>query len=64
MAKASTSKATKTAQQAEQDDNFALRSLQETLEKEKRFKPSDEQLMHFYEQMLLIRRFEEKAGQL
>ena len=64
MAKASTSKATKTTQQAAQDDNFTLRSLQDTLEKEKRYKSSDEQLMHFYEQMLLIRRFEEKAGQL
>ncbi|MFB0611488.1 pyruvate dehydrogenase (acetyl-transferring) E1 component subunit alpha [Aurantiacibacter poecillastricola] len=41
-----------------------MRSLQETLEKDRRFKASEEQLMHFYEQMLLIRRFEEKAGQL
>ncbi|GAA5057838.1 pyruvate dehydrogenase (acetyl-transferring) E1 component subunit alpha [Erythrobacter westpacificensis] len=63
MAKASTSKADKKEQTAG-DDDFALRSLQEALEKEKRFKPSEDQLMHFYEQMLLIRRFEEKAGQL
>ncbi len=63
MAKASTSKAEKNAQTAGEDD-FALHSLQEALEKEKRFKPSEDQLMHFYEQMLLIRRFEEKAGQL
>ena len=63
MAKASTSKAEKNEQTAG-DDDFALRSLQEALEKEKRFKPSEDQLMHFYEQMLLIRRFEEKAGQL
>ncbi|WP_120078625.1 pyruvate dehydrogenase (acetyl-transferring) E1 component subunit alpha [Aurantiacibacter odishensis] len=63
MAKASDSKAEKNAQPAG-DDDFALRSLQEALEKEKRFKPSEDQLMHFYEQMLLIRRFEEKAGQL
>ena len=63
MAKASTSKAEKNEQTAG-DDDFALRSLQEALEKEKRFKPSEAQLMHFYEQMLLIRRFEEKAGQL
>ena len=33
-------------------------------EENKRFDASDEQLLHFYEQMLLIRRFEEKAGQL
>src|SRR5690606_2144674 len=29
-----------------------------------RFKASDEELLHFYEQILLIRRCEEKAGQL
>ncbi len=43
---------------------FALRNLQELLDADKRFDASDEQLLHFYEQMLLIRRFEEKAGQL
>ena len=70
MAKASTSsdKGKPAAKNAptpsDSDDDFALRSLQEALEKEKRFKASEEQLMHFYEQMLLIRRFEEKAGQL
>ncbi|MWV27952.1 pyruvate dehydrogenase (acetyl-transferring) E1 component subunit alpha [Aurantiacibacter rhizosphaerae] len=46
------------------EENFALRTLQESLDKQKRFEASQEQLMHFYEQMLLIRRFEEKAGQL
>ena len=46
------------------DENFALRSLQESFEKNKRFDASKEQLIEFYEQMLLIRRFEEKAGQL
>jgi pyruvate dehydrogenase E1 component alpha subunit len=30
----------------------------------KRFEPSKEQLLDFYKQMLLIRRFEERAGQL
>jgi pyruvate dehydrogenase E1 component alpha subunit len=30
----------------------------------KRFEPSKEQLLEFYRQMLLIRRFEERAGQL
>ncbi|WP_340587642.1 pyruvate dehydrogenase (acetyl-transferring) E1 component subunit alpha [Erythrobacter alti] len=49
---------------ATDDPNFALRSLQEALDKDKRYSASDEQLLHFYEQMLLIRRFEEKAGQL
>ncbi|MFC0683863.1 MULTISPECIES: pyruvate dehydrogenase (acetyl-transferring) E1 component subunit alpha [Sphingomonadaceae] len=47
-----------------QDEDFALRSLQEALEADKRYKPSKEELLHFYEQMLLIRRFEERAGQL
>lgn len=34
------------------------------LEIDRRFGASEEQLLEFYEQMLLIRRFEEKAGQL
>ncbi|MXO74083.1 pyruvate dehydrogenase (acetyl-transferring) E1 component subunit alpha [Altererythrobacter aerius] len=46
------------------DIDFALRSLQEAHAKAPRFAPSDEQLLDFYEQMLLIRRFEERAGQL
>ena len=49
---------------AADDPNFALRNLQRALDADKRFAASDEQLLHFYEQMLLIRRFEEKAGQL
>ena len=53
------------AAQANSDtEDFALRSLQQELEKQKRFAASDEQMLHFYEQMLLIRRFEERAGQL
>jgi pyruvate dehydrogenase E1 component alpha subunit len=46
------------------EETFALRSLQEAHEANPRFAASDDQLLHFYEQMLLIRRFEEKAGQL
>jgi len=45
-------------------EDCALRSLQQELEKQTRFEASDEQMLHFYEQMLLIRRFEERAGQL
>jgi pyruvate dehydrogenase E1 component alpha subunit len=45
-------------------DDFELRSLQQTFEQDRRFTASKDQLLHFYEQMLLIRRFEEKAGQL
>ncbi|MEQ1499055.1 MAG: pyruvate dehydrogenase (acetyl-transferring) E1 component subunit alpha [Novosphingobium sp.] len=46
------------------DEPFALRSLQEALEASPRYAASDDELLRFYEQMLLIRRFEEKAGQL
>jgi pyruvate dehydrogenase E1 component alpha subunit len=45
-------------------ENFELRSLQETFEQGRRYGASKDELLHFYEQMLLIRRFEEKAGQL
>ena len=50
----------------EQDsgENFALHSLQEEFEKNKRYEAGDEELLEFYRRMLLIRRFEEKAGQL
>ncbi len=46
------------------DPDFMLQSLQREFEAAKSFDASDEQMMGFYEQMLLIRRFEEKAGQL
>ncbi len=46
------------------DKNSALRSLQSHYDKQPRFDASEEQMLHFYEQMLLIRRFEERAGQL
>ncbi|MDP3907499.1 pyruvate dehydrogenase (acetyl-transferring) E1 component subunit alpha [Novosphingobium sp.] len=46
------------------DENFALRSLQDAHEADKRYAASDDDLLHFYEQMVLIRRFEERAGQL
>ena len=45
-------------------DNFALRSLQDEHSGDKRFAATDDQLLEFYETMLLIRRFEERAGQL
>jgi len=48
----------------EPEGDFRLHSLQEAHGKEKRYKASKEELLSFYEQMLLIRRFEEKAGQL
>ena len=48
----------------EGQDAIQLRSLQLAHEAESRYRASDEELLHFYEQMVLIRRFEEKAGQL
>ncbi|MHA6317425.1 pyruvate dehydrogenase (acetyl-transferring) E1 component subunit alpha [Altererythrobacter sp. CAU 1778] len=48
----------------ENEDDFVLSSLQDALEQKRRFDASDDQLLDFYEQMLLIRRFEERAGQL
>lgn len=52
------------AKAAAGDENFALRSLQDAFEADKRYAASDDELLRFYEQMVLIRRFEEKAGQL
>jgi len=49
---------------ADADEDFALRSLAETHAADRRYKATKEELLHFYEQMLLIRRFEERAGQL
>lgn len=46
------------------DPDFILHSLQEEFEAEKTYAASSEQMLEFYRQMLLIRRFEEKAGQL
>jgi len=45
-------------------DNFALRALQDAHDANPRYTASDALLLQFYQQMLLIRRFEEKAGQL
>jgi len=72
LAKAASSNSKKSPAQARKtasaksaaDENFALHSLQQSFETDRRFKASEDQLLHFYEQMLLIRRFEEKAGQL
>ncbi len=65
MAKpARTRKAAAKPNTAQADPDFVLHSLQAAHEKSRRYDASDEELMGFYEQMLLIRRFEEKAGQL
>jgi len=52
------------AKAAAPGDNFELRSLQQAFDSNRRYPASEAELVHFYEQMLLIRRFEEKAGQL
>ena len=44
--------------------DFALHSLQAEHAKSPRYKAKDDELLNLYEQMLLIRRFEERAGQL
>ena len=46
------------------DGLSALHELQERFEANRRYGASEAELLHFYEQMLLIRRFEERAGQL
>ena len=50
--------------QGSDSDTFSLRSLQDTLESDRRYQAGQDELLHLYEQMLLIRRFEERAGQL
>lgn len=72
MAKASTPRSTSKRTQAAKVDpkpaavssDFALSSLQDEFEESRIYKASSEELQALYEQMLLIRRFEEKAGQL
>jgi len=49
---------------ADSTDDFVLRSLQEAHANAPRYDASLDEMLNFYEQMLLIRRFEEKAGQL
>ena len=62
MAKKPTNKPAASA--AASDESFALRSLQDAHAASKRYAASDDELLTFYEQMVLIRRFEERAGQL
>jgi pyruvate dehydrogenase E1 component alpha subunit len=57
-------KPAKAAQSAADDSDFILHSLQEAFEANKRYVATQAEMLEFYRQMLLIRRFEEKAGQL
>ncbi|MXP46586.1 pyruvate dehydrogenase (acetyl-transferring) E1 component subunit alpha [Altererythrobacter luteolus] len=63
-AKKPATKKPKAAEAVATDGDFVLHSLQDAHEKNPRYDASVEEMMEFYEQMLLIRRFEEKAGQL
>ena len=49
---------------ADTDETYALRSLQDGYLADPRAELTDAELLRLYEQMVLIRRFEEKAGQL
>ncbi|MGH6782895.1 MAG: pyruvate dehydrogenase (acetyl-transferring) E1 component subunit alpha [Sphingomonadaceae bacterium] len=60
MARASTAKSTKTPAKAA----LTPASNRERPNEPERYKASKEELLGFYREMLLIRRFEEKAGQL
>src|SRR3546814_9905308 len=64
LAKPSNSRKTKPRTDAAEDQDFALHSLQEAHERSPRYAASADEMLAFYEQMLLIRRFGEKAGQL
>ena len=57
-------KPAKAAPAAAEDSDFILHSLQDAFEAKKRYAASEAEMLEFYRQMLLIRRFEEKAGQL
>ncbi len=59
-----TNRKSKAATSDSSDENFELRSLQDEYSEKKRFDASDDELLELYERMLLIRRFEERAGQL
>ncbi len=62
--KAPAKKKPSVAKQSAASEEFALHSLQDAHESSPKFDADVDQMLEFYEQMLLIRRFEEKAGQL
>ncbi len=64
LAKAASKGTAPAAPTAATQSDFALHSLQEAHAKSPRYNAKDDELLNFYEQMLLIRRFEERAGQL
>ncbi len=64
MAKSARKSAAAAKQPPPDDDAYALHSLQEAHAANRRYAASDAELLKFYEQMVTIRRFEERAGQL
>jgi pyruvate dehydrogenase E1 component alpha subunit len=60
----SAAKSRKSTAAPSDDPDFELRSLQREFEDSKLYDASEEEMLEFYRRMLLIRRFEEKAGQL
>ncbi len=64
MAKSASKSAAAAKQPSPDDDAYALHSLQEAHAANRRYAASDAELLKFYEQMVTIRRFEERAGQL
>ena len=64
MAKSASKAAAAANQPSADDDAYALRRLQETHAANRRYAASDAELLKLYEQMVTIRRFEERAGQL
>ena len=61
---AKSGKSTAPSKPAGNEEEYQLRSLQEAYVADSRYAASDDELLHFYEQMVMIRRFEERAGQL
>ncbi|MEY2942270.1 MAG: pyruvate dehydrogenase (acetyl-transferring) component subunit alpha [Pseudomonadota bacterium] len=61
---AKTAKTTSVISDQDAAEAVQLRSLQSAYAADRLYAASDAELLHFYEQMVLIRRFEERAGQL
>jgi pyruvate dehydrogenase E1 component alpha subunit len=61
---AKSGKSSAASKPAGSEEEYQLRSLQEAYVADSRYAASEDELLHFYERMVMIRRFEERAGQL
>jgi pyruvate dehydrogenase E1 component alpha subunit len=61
---AKSGKSSAASKPAGSEEEYQLRSLQEAYVADARYAASDDELLTFYERMVMIRRFEERAGQL